>query len=76
MYKATDIDEVVAELYRDVPDGLSDNSMSEENALAESLSRISLPNQQVNIDNLQPIRNSLTSFFNSQLNFSVGKKIG
>jgi hypothetical protein len=34
VYKATDIGEVVAELYRDVPDGLSDNSMSEENALA------------------------------------------
>ena len=70
MYKATDIDEVVAELYRDVPDGLSDNSMSEENALAESLSRISLPNQQVNIDNLQPIPNSLTRLMYLSLYYS------
>ncbi|XP_071133546.1 protein still life, isoform SIF type 1-like isoform X4 [Mytilus edulis] len=52
VYKATDIDGVVAEIYRDVPDGLSDNSMSEDSAIAETLSRISLPNQQTILVNV------------------------
>lgn len=45
LYKATDFDEVVADLYKEIPDGVSDKS--EESAINETLSRISLPNNQV-----------------------------
>ncbi|XP_033741186.1 protein still life, isoform SIF type 1-like isoform X2 [Pecten maximus] len=52
VYKATDFDEVVADLYKDIPDGISDKS--EESAIMETLSRIALPNNQ-ELDNTEQV---------------------
>ncbi|OWF46649.1 Protein still life, isoforms C/SIF type 2 [Mizuhopecten yessoensis] len=62
VYKATDFDEVVADLYKDIPDGISDKS--EESAIMETLSRIALPNNQnilVGVDKKTSVQHLLES---------------
>ncbi|KAK3097345.1 hypothetical protein FSP39_008828 [Pinctada imbricata] len=62
IYKATDIDEVVADLYMDSPDDISGNS--DGSSIVETLSRIALPNNQtilVGVDKRTTVQDLLES---------------